>query len=313
MTAFDPIPQKQLCAGAPRRMRVSWSKLKNWETCHQRSKLYSQGKRRKAANGRAFLPGTIADRCMRRLLEDGLEDRSVLAPGGLLRYLEEEFYTNTASGGQYSIAWRGDPVKDQQEVINDVKLALTKLEPVLIKKVFPYAYQPEYRFLSVVTIPGPDGEPVEIELLGAVDVAVCRGDDWYGLYDLKITRADEYIKSTLGQLTFYDLAFQAWMGRRPVEHQFWAPLTKEGIIPTDVTAAERTDMLQRIIDFCHGVWSGDDALAETEDDCFFCQVKHACPRFAPRITADQQGRNRVAFSTQAPRAPKKKTEETVNG
>lgn len=296
-TAFIPVPQAELCAGAPKRIRLSWSKLKTWEQCHKRAKLYSQGKRHKSFNGRAFLPGTIADRCMRRWLEAGLEDRSALKPGGMLSYIEEEFYSHTMGpNAQYSIKWRGDPIKDQESVIIDVRDTLNRLEPILLAKVVPFDYQPEYRFVSVVGIPGPDEEPTQIEILGAVDVAVCMGEGRYGLYDLKLTRNDEYIRSTLGQLTFYDLAFHGWTGYQPVEHQFWAPLTKEVVIGTDVTADERNAMVQRIIRYCNGLWAGDDAMTEDRDECFHCQVKHACPRFVPRISSDQQGRHRIAFS-----------------
>lgn len=261
-----------------------------------RSKLYSEGKRSRIFDGRAFLPGTIADRCMRRWLDSGLHDRSALTPGGMLDYVEEEFRTHTGPEAQYAIRWRGDPREDKRLVITSVVETLEKLEPILMEKVVPYDYQPEYRFVSVVGIPGLDGETVQIEIMGAVDVAVCREPGWYGLYDLKLTKSDEYIKSTLGQLTFYDLAFHGWIGHQPVDHEFWAPLTKEVVIGTDVTQEERNVMVQRIIQYCHGVWNGDWQVTDKpEDECFHCQVKHACPRFVPRITQDEQGRHRIAF------------------
>jgi hypothetical protein len=298
-TTFDPVAQAPLCNGAPRRLRVSWSALKRWEACHQRQKLYAEGKRSRIYDGRAFLPGTLADRCMRRWLEAGLEDRANLQPGGMLEYLEEEWATHTGPQAEYPIRWRGDPRQDKREVIYAISDALRKLEPILMDKVLPYDYRPEYRFVSVVGIPGTTEmeETVQIEIIGAVDVAVCMGPGRYGLYDLKLTRSDDYIRSTLAQLTFYDLAFHGWIGHQPTEHQFWAPLTQEVIIGTDITAAERAAMVSRIIQYAHGVWLGNWTLTTNKDqECFHCPVKHACPRFVPRISVDQQGRNRIAFT-----------------
>lgn len=280
----------ELCAEAPRRIRLSWSKLKNYEQCHQRSHLLDQGHRNRVLNGRGFLPGTLADRCMRSWLEERRFE-----PGGMLKFLEQHWLEHTGPESEYAIKWRGDPGEDMREVLRQVKQALIALEPILMDKVVPYAFRPEYRFTAVIGIPGLNGETVQIEIFGAVDVASYFGESRYGLFDLKITLRDEYIRSTLAQLIFYDLAFRGWTGVHPVEHAFWTPLMKEKVIPLTVTDDDRRHMISRIIAYCHGVWRGEWQLTSDETQCYSCLTKHACPRFVNQITTDEQGRHRTSF------------------
>lgn len=279
-----------VCVDAPRKIRLSWSALKNYEECHQRGKLLMERKKSPITDGRNFLPGTLADRCMRRWLDAGRFNR-----GGMEEYLEEEWSRHTGPDSEYSIMWRGNHRDDQLSVLEDVKRALVTLEPILFKKVVPFSFKPEFRFSSAVGIPGLNGETVQIEIFGAIDVATHFEQGKYGLYDLKITKKDAYIKSTLAQLVFYDLAFRGHTGVRPVEHQFWAPLLPETEIGLVVTNADRRDMISRIISYCHGVWSGNWELTRKESKCFNCPTKAACPRYVKQITKDKQGRNRVTF------------------
>lgn len=285
----------EVCDDAPRRIDLSWSKLKNYEACRQRTKLLIEKKKSPITDGRNFLPGTLADRCMRRWLEEGKLDA-----GGMLTFLAEEWEKHTGKESEYQIRWRGDPRSDQRTVLTTVKASLERLEPVLMEKVVPYPYKPEHRFKSVLGVPGLDGKTVNITLLGAVDVGVMFGQNedgsgQYGLYDLKITENESYIRSTLAQLTFYDLAFWGWTGVKPVEHEFWAPMLPNVRIPTIVTDVERKQMLSRIVNYCHNVWAGNWQLTSNVNECYNCPVKHACPRWITPITKDQQGRNRVSF------------------
>lgn len=280
----------------PVKIDLSWSKLKTYEACRQRTRLLMQKKRSPIVDGRNFLPGTLADRCMRRWLEEG-----TFEPGGMHKFLDEEWATHTGKDSEYKIKWRNNPAKDQQYVIDTVRRGLDNLEPILLDKVEPaLAYIPEFRFKSIVAIPDLWGGKTEISIMGAVDVAVLLSkneDDSgnYGLYDLKITENDDYIRSTLAQLTFYDLAFQGWTGVQPVEHAFWTPLLQEKVISVDVTRQERIQMWSRIINYCHNVWAGNWQLTSDKNECYNCPVKHACPRFHQPTTKDDQGRNRVSF------------------
>lgn len=279
----------------PVNIDLSWSKLKNYEQCHQRTKLLMEKKRSKHINGRTFLPGTLADRCMRLWLEEGKFES-----GGMHKFLEEQWVEHTGKESEYVIEWKNNPKQDQREVLDKVRRSLDALEPILMKKVVPYPFKPEFRFKSVIGIPDLDGGVTNISILGAVDVAVKFGTDdegfgQYGLYDLKITEGEAYIKSTLAQLTFYDLAFWGHTGVKPIDHAFWAPLLPEKEIQTVVTDDERTQMLSRIVDYCHGVWSGNWQLTKDKQQCWGCPVKHACPRYVNPITVDQQGKNRASF------------------
>lgn len=285
-----------VCTDAPKKIRVSWSKLKTHSACRQRGKLLSAGHKSPVTNGRNFLPGTLADNAMRYWLDEG-----AFEPGGMEKFLPYLWDKHTGTEAEYNIKWRGDPREDKKAVLSDVRDALRVLEPILMEKVAPYAYRPEYRFTSVVGIPGPTGETVYIELFGAVDVAVKFDEYKYGLFDLKITKGGPYLRKTLGQLVFYDLAFRGHTGFNPVEHAFWAPLMplqdppSSAVITTVVTDEERMQMISQINSYCQDVWAGQFQLTEDKQECWNCPVKHACPRFVQPITKDKQGKHRAAF------------------
>ena len=287
-----------VCDDAPKKITLSWSKLKAYEACHKRSQLLQQGKKSKIIDGRGFLPGNLADSAMRTWLTRGEFDA-----GGMQRLIPELWESWTGPEAEYRIDWKGDPRKDQVAVVKQVVSAVNILEPILMEKVVPYSFKPEYRFTSTVGVPGLDGESVNIELFGAVDVAVCIDEGRYGIYDLKISERADYLRSTLGQLIFYDLAFKGHTGLNPVEHEFWAPMLplqdkpKPAVIALDVTNEHRMQMISRIIDYCHGVWAGDWALTPDVNECYYCPVKHACPRWVNPVTKDEQGKNRMSFYT----------------
>jgi hypothetical protein len=256
-----------------------------------------EGKRSPITDGRKFLAGTLADRCMRRGLEEGKFE-----PKFMHKFLDDEWDTNTGKEAEYKIGWKGNVSDDQKAILTKVRKSLDALEPIILEYVAPYTYKPEYRFRSVIGVPDVQGERVDITVMGAVDVAVLFGIDEetgfgrYGLFDLKITENDTYIKSTLAQLTFYDIAFMGWTGVRPVQHAFWTPLLSQKIIPVKVTDIERRQMYSRIIDYCQNVWAGRWELTQNIKECYDCPVKHACPRWVTPITKDAQGKNRASFS-----------------
>lgn len=250
----------------------------------------NQGFKTPKVDVRNFLPGKIADMAMRRWLEDGR-----LESGGMLELVPQIFVEMTSPEAEGVVRWRNNPREDQKNVLLMVKEAVENLEPILLDKVAPYDYRPEFRVNAPIRIPGLDGEPVDVELVLAVDVATCRAEYEYGLYDLKVTRGGGYMESTLGQLIFYDIAFRAWTGFHPVEHEFWSPLMKQKIWTMNVTTEDRQAMISDIVSCFHGMWRGEDELTDDKNECYNCPVKHACPRFVTPITKDQQGRNRVSF------------------
>jgi hypothetical protein len=288
------------CDDAPRRIELSWSRLKAYEVCHQRGKLMLEGKKSKAIDGRVFLAGNLADRAMMKWLNEGKKTGD-FRPGGMEALIPELWREQTGPEGEYSYQWKGDPREDKLGILQKAINGLRILEPILMEKVVPYEFRTDYRFKAPVGIPGLDGETVNIELSAAVDVAVQISDQQYGLYDLKLSDKAGYLRSTLGQLIFYDLVFKAYTGLQAVEHEFWAPLLpiadkpESAIIALDVQPEHRKQMVSRIIAYSHGVWSGSWELTPDENECYFCPVKHACPRWLPSLTKDDQGRNRAAF------------------
>jgi hypothetical protein len=287
----DTVTEPPPCRDAPRKVKLSWSRLKNYETCHKRAQLLTKGKKSVVINGRDFLPGTLADRAMRAWLEEG-----VFETGGMEKFLDQLWRDHTGPEAEYTIKWKGNPREDKARVITNVRRGLARLEPILLEKVAPYPFKPEYRFTATLGLKDPWGATQHIEMFGAVDVAVLYPDGHYGLFDLKMTENGDYIRSTLAQLTFYNLAFRGWTGVIPTEHAFWVPLIDPSVIPLDVTDDERRAMIARIIAYCHGVWTDRAELTADESACFNCPTKHACPRFVQPIQKDAQGRNRVAFA-----------------
>lgn len=280
-----------VCVDAPRKIRLSWSRLKAYEACRQRVHLQMRGVRTATLDGRVFLPGTLADRAMRLWLEQGTFEHR-----GMHTFLEQLWAEHTGPDAEYQIKWRGSPTDDKRSVLANVTRALDVLEPILLEKVAPYAFKPEYRFTATLGMKDPWDQTQHIEMFGAVDVAVHMGDGRYALYDLKITENDTYIRSTLAQLTFYDLAFRGWTGTHPVEHAFWTPLLPQPVVPLDVTEVERRQMYGRIMSYCHGVWTNQWQLTGNTSECFNCPTKVACPRYVTPIDKDAQGRNRTTFS-----------------
>lgn len=250
----------------------------------------AEGKRSDVTDIRNFLPGKIADMAMRRWLEEISPE-----PGGMKLHVPQILEESIAPDAEGVVKWRGNPNEDKKNVLDMAMEAVENLEPILLEKVIPYDYRPEFRITAPINIPGLDGKPVTVELFLAADVAVCRDEGWYGLYDLKVTRGGGYMDSTLGQLIFYDLAFRAWTGFHPKEHEFWAPLLKEKIIPMHVTTEDRQYMVSDIVSCFHSVWRGESELTEDKNECYNCPVKHACPRFVTPITKDEQGKNRASF------------------
>jgi len=282
---------ESLCAAQPQFKRLSWSRLKAFKACKRQAHLLTAGKKSPLVDIRAFLPGKIADLAMRQWLEEGQFN-----PGGMRALVPEIFESAIAPEAEGVVRWKGNVVDDQKAVLQTIYEAVDALEPILFEKVVPYDFRPEFRVNAPITIPGLDGEPIVVELMLAADVAVCRGEYWYGIYDLKLTRGGGYIDSTLGQLIFYDLVFRAWTGFYPKEHEFWAPLLPEKIIPLHVTPEDRQYMVADIVECFHGIWRGEADLTDDDRTCYFCPVKHACPKFVTPITKDAQGKNRVSFS-----------------
>jgi hypothetical protein len=278
-------------------MRISWSRLKNFETCRTRTRLLNKGMGAKIVNGRPMLAGNITDRAMRQWLETG-----IFNPGGMHDLVPAIFDAFTSVGAERPMIWNGNPTDDQTSIINKVHTAIDILEPILLEKVTPFQFIPEFRFTTDLRVPYLDGTPRKVQIFTAMDVCVNRGTEKapdFAIYDLKITETDEYIRKTLAQLTFYDIGMFAHFGHYANEHAYIAPLLKEPVIYNFVTNEERTAILRSIMTYCEATWKDDlYTLINDEDDweCYNCIVKKACPKFAIESDVDRQGNNIAKFS-----------------
>jgi CRISPR/Cas system-associated exonuclease Cas4 (RecB family) len=276
---------------------LSWSGLLRWEKCRQQELLVLKHKTSPLTNGRNFIQGTLADRCMRWWLED--PERK---PGGMIDYLEQAWNENTGENAERRIEWKGVPAHDQARVKEFVKNALVDLEPILYEKVLPYSFAPELKFKTDIAIPWIDGSRnINITLRGGIDLAIKKSDSHFAIYDLKTTADDSYVRGkTLAQLTFYDLACWAMFGVQPKEWGFITPAATEKFIPVEVTDEERRVMLTRITEYCHGVWQRQWQVTDNDSDCFNCPVKRACPKWDRQVVQDTAGKQRVSFLTHNP-------------
>lgn len=280
---------------------VSWSRLKDWEDCNQsgwRHTKHRQGSTIK--DGRNFLHGTLADRAMRRWLEQEEEQ----LPGQMARYVDEAWDEHTGPDAEYRIKWRGDPRQDMEKVRNLAKKVVTNMETFLIKRVLPYEYQAELRFRVPVRIPDTDGILRTIVLNGGIDIAVRdqnTGKVW--LYDLKATENENYVRGgIMAQLIFYSVAWTLMMGTSPgdMDAAFLTPACKGQYHPLVITSDDRRMLMSRVVKFAQGIWHDENDPKEgVTSPCWGCDVSHLCDLFVRPVTFDTDGKKRVSLAAAA--------------
>jgi hypothetical protein len=288
-------------------LRVSWSALKRWEGCHLRNQLTHEGNRAEVRDGRVFLPGTLADRAMRKFLEMQTGHQQ----GQMAEFVDQIWDEHAVNSTEYKIKWRGDPRVDQAKVRNFAKLVVNNLEPFLFEKVLPHEYWPELRFSVSIRLPDLDGLKHEVTLVGGIDIAVLElpGRDRAMLYDLKATENEAYIRSIMGQLIFYGIA---WSILREQPHEqigaaYLAPAMPIAYHPLEVTIDDRRDMLARIVRYCQAQWSSprserrsgavdkEGEPVDPDKECWSCDVLHACPVRRGKVVTDDKGRHRASI------------------
>lgn len=236
---------------------------------------------------RNFFHGSVADRVMRAWLSESAPRSGAMAEmvEDYFGVCEQELVVEQSG----MVHWRSRT--DRAELIEFCRELVTRLEPMLVRWVLPYDYEPEHRFRVPVRIPYLDGSIAEIELIGGIDVLVRRQEtrgrfngvpQWYA-YDLKATANPEYIRKTMAQGIFYDLAVLASQGVSLQEFVFLQPMVEDRLfVPLAVTDDDRRSMLSRIVAVAHARWRGEDAPKFSAAGCSYCSVKFACRKFAPR-------------------------------
>lgn len=249
---------------------------------------------RKPFASRDFLAGNIADRVQREWLS--LPDPQ---PGQMAAMVPDmlDRWTNPdrAEGDFQPVKWKGDPQKDRADVLEFCTLVVTRLEPILLKWVVPFDYQPELRFEAWVGLPNLEGENTPIRLIGGIDIVVRLPDGRFILFDLKATKQDSYIAKTLGQGIFYDISWKHYWGEHPIRFGFIAPALEERLVWCDINDQDRDVMRARIMRFAQGMWAGDWTPRADDDECTYCDCKHVCAKFDLHLTVDDQGHHRASF------------------
>lgn len=267
--------------------------------------LKRQGKRAEVTDGRVFLPGTLADRAMRKFLEQYEGHVS----GQMAQFVDDLWDEYAVNSTEYKIKWRGDPRVDQQKVREIAKRCVTNLEPFLFQKVLMHEWQPEMAFSQEIRLPDLEGRMREVILVGRMDIAVLELPDreWAWLYDLKLTENAAYIKSSLGQLIFYSLAWSIMRGHPAdkIGAAFLAPVCETQYWPLEIEADDRRQMLSRILRYCQSRWSTEPVVAvdcdgapTSSSTCYNCDVKHACPNRSGTVTTNAKGQHRVDLMEQ---------------
>lgn len=276
---------------------ISWSGLKRWEACPQHQLRVIQHKTEKSNKGRIFLPGTVADLVQRRFLESDAPYK------GQMEEMVNEVFTEVVEEGESKILWKGNPVKDAESVRDTVRTAVNRMEPWLFQNVLPYDYQAEVKFRAHMQVPYICNDEIKapIKMIGGIDVLVRDDKGKFRIHDLKITKDPGYMKQTLAQLTFYDLAWGLIQGdfNHAVEWSFLAPLTDEFIIPVTVDHENRREMMSRIVKYAQGVWQDQWEPKASDSNCGWCEARGACDKFKVVPIVDENGKQRISFNQTA--------------
>lgn len=271
--------------------------MRRWERCPQHHLRVITKEVEKQNKGRIFLPGTVCDLAQRRWLES--DDPQ---PGEMARSVDT-ILTEVVEKAESKIRWFGDPREDVAKVREFCRNTVTKLEPWLQENVLPYDYQPEVRFKAHMEVPYLcEGRYAPVMLGGGIDIVVRDHEGKFRLYDLKVTTDLGYIRSTLAQLIFYDLAWGVIQGNFYHANQwgFVTPaLENEPLVPIVVGREDRAVMLARIVKFAHGVWKDEWKPKADDEGCQWCEARGACEKFKTVVYTDENSKNRVSFDAAA--------------
>lgn len=257
-------------------LRLSWTQLTRLENCVRQGKLFSEGKRDESLKqSKNFWAGNVTDFSMRAWLEHP-DPTSVHIKDFLPEKIEQQNKEDSKS-----LKWSKE---EQQNAIDKVYAAADALEPWLLENVIPYEYQPEARGTVTLKMLDFNGVKRTVEMFYAMDIVVKKPKGWW-LIDLKTTKNKYYVQGkTLGQLTYYSLAWAIVLGIPVTEiHKasFITPLV-EGKFETEVkpTQEDFAVMLQRIQKYAWIFWNENYSPTKkvVDYECQFqCEVRKHCP------------------------------------
>lgn len=258
-------------------LAISWSSLRAHMECRQRAALLRAGHRSPAGNLRNYFHGMVVDGLMCRWLAD--RDRQ---PGAMAGWVDDYIDVRAANAlaeGDGVVRWKH--ASDRQELRDFCVELLIRLEPLLNQLVLPYPFSSAYRFKEPVVVPHLDGTPTRVILRGEMDLLTRETTTGHAVWDLKGTKDDQYWRKVLGQLIFYDLAVLGQHGTATTRVGLIQPMCTKPVLQWQLGDDHRRQMWAAIIRMCHDIWRSDDACKIGSDGCGFCDVRHACRRYAP--------------------------------
>jgi hypothetical protein len=264
------------CVDEPTRIKISWSALQTLEFCSHKANLMRAGNKSATTDIRNFFHGNVCDRVMRAWLSTPNP-----LPGQMPGMVEEYILLcleEAKETGDGVVRWRN--AGDRAKLAEHCRIVLTGLEPMLLKWVVPYDYEPEHRFKVPIRIPYLDNKTLtEIYLTGGIDILVRESEvpEVWSAYDLKATADPNYLNKTLGQAIFYDLAIRAKFGKSPRRFAFLQPAVSQNpFADVVISDQDRMDMLARIVKVAHMRWRNEDVPKVDSAGCSMCPVKSAC-------------------------------------
>lgn len=255
-------------------LQISWSQLRAHFECRRKAALLRAGHRSRAQNLRNYFHGMVVDGIMRRWLSDP-HRRPGQMVAGVQDYIDHAV-RQAAHDGDGVVHWRH--AEDRQELQRFCVDLLHRLEPILDTYVLPYPFTNAHVFRTPIVIPHLDGTPTTIYLRGEMDLLV---DTPAGpvIWDLKGTRDDTYWRKVLGQLLFYDLALLSSRGTPSRRVGLIQPMCQRPMLEWVLTDQQRREMASAVVSMAADIWRA--ALpCQPSSSCVFCEVRHACPRFA---------------------------------
>jgi hypothetical protein len=124
-----------------------------------------------------------------------------------------------------------------------------------------------------------------------MDILVRDDRQRWWIWDVKMTRDNDYWRKTQGQLTFYDLANVILHGKPTIRSGLLQPLCTEQVKPFEITKEKRAEMSMRIAAMARSIWTKERIPRQDTTYCGWCEAKAACSKFAPVVHTD--GRRRL--------------------
>lgn len=259
-------------------LSLSWSALRSHDECKQKAHLTRMRRRSPTQDIRGYFHGTVVDRVMRDWLCD--PQRSAGAMVGMVEQIADREEKAAIEAGDGIVRWKG--VNDKKQMLGFCRELVVRLEPILEELVVPHEYEPAKRFKVPMTIPYLDGTPIQVSLVGEIDVLVRDGQPRWHVWDLKATKDDNYWRKTVMQLVFYDIAVAEMFGTGSTDSVgLIQPMCKQPVMRFQVTQDQRTELMGRVIRMAHDIFRKDFEPKKDSAGCTYCSVRHACTKFNP--------------------------------